>query len=126
MRFRPDARPDQLPPPERRIHTVFNGAAHCVSPPRPRPTETTKHGVPAETSRRCLSPGGGLFFMRFRPNARPDLLPPPERRIHTVFNGTAHCVSPKAPLDLDHETRHAGRDLSSEPKSGRGSFLHEV
>ena len=26
------------------------------------------------------------------------------------FNGTAHCVSPKAPLDPDHETRHAGRD----------------
>ena len=38
--------------------------------------------------------------MRFRPDARPDQLPPPERWIHTVFNGTAHCVSPTAPSGI--------------------------
>ena len=48
--------------------------------------------------------------MRLRPDARPDQLPPPERRIHTVFNGTAHCASRKAPTDRDHETQRAGRD----------------
>ena len=51
MRLRPDARPDQLPPPERRIHTVFNGIPRTASHPRPRPTETAKHGVRAERSR---------------------------------------------------------------------------
>ena len=61
--------------------------------------------------------------MRLRPDARPDQLPPPERRIHTVFNGTAHCVSRKAPTDRDHETRRAGRDESSVPKSGRRPFF---
>ena len=76
MRFRPNARPDQLPPPERRIHTVFNGIPRTASHARPRPTETAKHGVRAETSRQCLSPGGGLFYMRLRPDARPDQLPP--------------------------------------------------
>ena len=44
----------------------LNVTAHCAHP-RPRSTETTKQGVRAETSRQCLSPGGGLFYMRFRP-----------------------------------------------------------
>ena len=56
----------------------------------------------------------------------PTSCPLPERRIHTVFNGTAHCVSPTAPTDRDHETRRAGRDESSVLKSGREPFLLEA
>ena len=63
MRLRPDARPDQLPPPEVPSvgFTPFSTVPRTASHARPRPTEATKHGVRADTSRQCLGPGGGLF-----------------------------------------------------------------
>ena len=78
MRFRPVAYSPRTRKKTPQLGPEPNVTAHCAHP-QPRSTETTKHGMRAETSRQCLSPGGGLFYMRFRPDACPDQLPPPER-----------------------------------------------
>ena len=65
--------------------------------------------------------------MRFRPDARPDQLPPreAERRIHTVFNGTAHCVSPKAPTDFFNKLYLVWKHMEIWIKSDLAVIVHE-
>ena len=104
--------------------TTFSTVPRTASHARPRPTETTKHGMRAETSRRCLSPGGGLFYMRFRPVAySPRTRKKTPQLGRPEPNVTAHCAHPQ-PRSPETTKRGMRAETSRQCLSPGGGLFH--